>query len=229
MNLQNLFDQFMSQSQRPGNGQGSSSQLSPLSGGLVGGAAAGGVLALILGSKSARRFAGKAAIYGGGAVLAGLAYSGYKRWKGNQQASKYAEVAALPLTEQHFHSAQTLSAKFQVRLIKAMISAAHADGYVTQEEQRKIFATLDQMNLPSELKGPIYDALREPEAPEQLALGINRLEQKTELYLASCLAIDVINAAEQAYLDRLAAALQLPTDLALQLQADAQRAHQSAA
>lgn len=227
MNLQNLFNQFMSQGQNASQDQ--SSLLNQLPGGLMGGAAAGGVMALLLGSKSARKFAGKAATYGGAAVLAGLAYSGYKRWKANQPNDKHAEVATLPLSEQRFNSPQTLSAKFQVRLIKAMISAAHADGYVTQDEQRKIFTTLDQMNLPSELKAPIYDALREPETPEQLALGIDSMEQKIELYLASCLAIDVINAAEQAYLDRLAAALQLPADLALQLQADAQRADQSAA
>ena len=48
--------------------------------GLAGGAMTGGVMALLLGNKSARKFAGTAATFGGAALLGGLAYKAYKNW-----------------------------------------------------------------------------------------------------------------------------------------------------
>jgi uncharacterized membrane protein YebE (DUF533 family) len=58
----------------------------------------------------------------------------------------------------------------------------------------------------------------------QLSRSIQSMEQKTELYLASCLVIDPDHPAEQTHLDQLAQALYLPQDLAQQLQQQAQQA-----
>ena len=51
-------------------------------GGLLGGAAAGGLIATLVSSKKARKFGGKALTYGGLAVLGGLAY---KAWNDHRR------------------------------------------------------------------------------------------------------------------------------------------------
>ena len=228
MNVQGLLNQFLGAN--PSTAPTKTSMLGQLPGGLMGGAAAGGVMALLIGNKSARKFAGKAATYGGAALLAGVAYSAYKNWQTNTTTANANQGnSPLPLAEQQFSADGTMATGFQVRLIKPMISAANADGHITPAEQRRIFESLDQMNLPAELKAPIYDALSQPDTPEQLASGIATMEQKTELYLASCLSLVAINAAEKAYLARLANAMQLPSELAQQLQISAQHTLQNAA
>ena len=69
-NIQNLLGQFLgtgdqgAAAQQPAAGA-PSSLADKIPGGLVGGAAAGGIVALLLGNKKARKFAGKAAGYGG--------------------------------------------------------------------------------------------------------------------------------------------------------------------
>ena len=92
MNIQNLLNQFIGSSNATLSSnhetQGTGDTLSKLSGsipgGLAGGAAAGGIMALLVGNKSARKFAGKAATYGGAAVLGGLAYKAFQSWQQNK-------------------------------------------------------------------------------------------------------------------------------------------------
>ena len=85
-NIQNLLGQFLGTgdqgvaTQQPAAGA-PSSLADKIPGGLVGGAAAGGIVALLLGNKKARKFAGKAAGYGGAAVAGGLAYRALQNWK----------------------------------------------------------------------------------------------------------------------------------------------------
>jgi uncharacterized membrane protein YebE (DUF533 family) len=50
-------------------------------GGLAGGAAAGGLIALLRGSKTVRKMAGGAAAYGGAAALGALASRAYTKWQ----------------------------------------------------------------------------------------------------------------------------------------------------
>ena len=50
------------------------------------------------------------------------------------------------------------------------------------------------------------------------------MEQKSEVYLASCLAIDLDNSCEYSYLNKLADALDLPPDLAEQINSQAKHA-----
>jgi len=57
--------------------------LGNMPGGLVGGAAAGGLVALLLGTKKGRKYGGAALKYGGMAALGGLAYKAYSNYKSN--------------------------------------------------------------------------------------------------------------------------------------------------
>ncbi len=99
---------------------------------------------------------------------------------------------------------------FQLALVKAMIAAANADGHIDTDEQKHIFDAVGKLDLDAEDKGFIFDTLRNPPSIETIAGLANGLEQASEIYLASVLAIDLDDPSEQAYLDALADKLSLP-------------------
>lgn len=231
MSLQNLLNQFMGantgETAADNTAQGFGGTLGKLAsnipGGLAGGAAAGGIMALLMTNKSARKFAGTAATVGGAALLGGLAYKAFRNWQANKSAQPGTHTS-LSRTESDFVEQATKSADFQLTLIKAMIAAARADGHIDEMEQQRIFNAVDQMDLTPEVKGHVFDLLRQPIPINQLAGEVHSLEQKSELYLASCLVINPDHPSEQAHLDKLAQALELPADLARQLRQQAQQA-----
>ncbi len=245
MSLNQLFNQFIgsgnpAQADSTAGSQNSGSTLSKITsqipGGLAGGAAAGGIVALLMGNKSARKFAGKAATYGGAAMLGGLAFKAYQNWQGSNSAQPETAASTHPAaqTEQAFHQ-QALAdpsskqAPFELTLIKAMIAAAKADGHIDAQEQGRIFEAVEQMNMSAQHKAIIFDYLQQDIPVQELVAGIDSIEMKSELYLASCLVIEPDQASERAHLDQLATALQLPTDLSQQLEWQAQQAFSEAA
>ncbi len=228
MDLQNLLNQFMGAiSTAPASGQPAQPQASStpqsagqLPGGLAAGAAAGGIMALLLSNKSARKVVGKAAKYGGAAVLGTMAYKAYQNWQqgDNISAQRAGHAGPVTLDSSDFTREDTLSGDFQLRLVKAMITAAKADGHIDEVEQQRIFKAVESMQMSNDMKAMLFDLMRNPVAVEELAHGVHSIEQKSELYLASCMAIDPDHPAELAHLDQLAHALQLPNGLAQQLQ-----------
>ena len=113
MSIQNLLNQFIGPSNTaqlsnftaPGFSGRLSKYTNNLPGGLMGGAAAGGIMALLVSNKSARKFAGTAASYGGAAILGGLAYKALKNWQyGNENKIAHQEndpsSLAKPISEQ---------------------------------------------------------------------------------------------------------------------------------
>jgi uncharacterized membrane protein YebE (DUF533 family) len=234
MNLQNLMNQFIgSNAQGPkpdgaqqGIGDSISKMVGNIPGGLVGGAAAGGIMTLLLGNKSARKFAGKAAKYGGAAVLGGLTYKAFQSWQQNSagQTNGTSPSGMTTPDESAFLSSDVMQPAFELTLIKAMIAAAKADGHIDQVEQQRIFNAVEEMNLPNEMKGMVFDLLQQEITVEELVRGLDKVEQKSELYLASCLAINPDHPSEKAHLDQLAAALALPQGLTHELQWQAQKA-----
>ncbi|GGA83527.1 protein YebE [Neiella marina] len=250
MSISKLLNQFLgADSQTTGIGgqatkanQVVSSLASKLPSGLAGGAAAGGVMALLAGNKSSRKFAGKAARYGGAALLGGLAFSAYRKWQTQHQTApvsnnsdQQSTAAAKPdayayqAIEKSFKSESVYTENFQLTLVQAMISAAKADGHIDDKEQTRIFNAVEQMDLSHEAKGVIFDLMRQPISVTDIANGVHCIEQKSGVYLASCLAVDVNGHIEQEYLSRLATALELPVELAQQLQDQADKAFQTAA
>ncbi len=200
--------------------------------GLATGALAGSVIGLLLGNKKARKFGGKAATYGGLAVVAGLAW---KAWQQHQASSTgtapppeaaRGQPALPPPRESPFHpdlapeGPETLARS----LLVAMIAAAKADGHVDAEEQRRIFARLDDFALDAEDKAFVMDELRAPLDLDRVVRLAKTPEQATEIYAASLLAMDPDSPAERAWLDLLAARLSLPAALAGELEAAAKEA-----
>ena len=236
MNFSNILNEVVGKSADNSSGNMISGLSKSIPGGLAGGAVAGGLVAMLVGSKSVRKTAGKAAKYGGAALLGGLAYKAYKGWQADNTAqSKQRAQASEHLAAEHFereaiaHSNGDASAQFQLTLLKAMIAAARADGHIDEDERNKIFQAVKQMNMDDGAKTKLLDLFLEPIAIGDFIHELQTLEQKSEVYLASCLVIELDHDAEYAYLSELSKALALPAGLEQQLRAQAANAVSEAA
>lgn len=189
-------------------------------GGMVGLAAAGGVLALLLGGKGIGRLAGGAVRYGGAAALGALAYRAFQQWQQPQGATPAAALpppADVPAAFQPGAAPGAGGEPFELSLMRAMIGAAKADGHVDAEEQKRIFDAVERMGLDPAAKGFVFDALNRPADPAAIAQAAASREQAAQIYLASRMAIDPDNPTERAYLEALVQRLALPADLVLHL------------
>jgi len=221
MSIKQLFDQFLGSAGAQGglnevidkfSGTADKVDKSGFPGGLAGGLAAGGIVSLLLGSKKARKYAGGAAKIGGVALLGGAAYKLYRDWQQKNGEAELPEAPAGDVSENH-----------QLTLIKAMIAAAKADGHIDSDEQAKIFEAVETLALSAEEKATIFDLLNKVISVSEIAQEIETEEQKTEVYLASCLVSDMDHPDERKHLEDLAEALNLPNDLKVSIEEQVQQ------
>ncbi|TNF35507.1 MAG: tellurite resistance TerB family protein [Gammaproteobacteria bacterium] len=234
MNIQNLLNQFMGavntapdmNTTAPGFTGRLSKLTGSLPGGLVGGAAAGGIMALLMSNKSARKFASTAATYGGAAILGGLAFKAFKAWRHNNShpTVEQHEGTNRFITDMDLATATKPADDFEVKLIKAMIAAAKADGHIDETEQQHIFNAINQMELSLEMKALVFDLLSQPITVNDIVHSVTDITQKSEIYLVSCLVINPDHPSEQIHLSQLAETLQLPDGLREQIHLQAQMA-----
>jgi uncharacterized membrane protein YebE (DUF533 family) len=234
MNLQNILNSLTQNTNQtpPQNDQVSAQQPGGLSslipGGLMGGAAAGGVMALLLGSKSTRKMAKKVATLGGTAVLGGLAYKAYGNW---QQSKALGQT--LPVTDQDIKSAAQTQPQLNdglieatqnpltMTLIKTMIAASKADGNIDAVEHKRLFDAIEGAQLSASDKGGVFDLMARDIPIQEITAGITQDHHKAEVYLAGYLAIEVDDQAERTFLNNLAIALDLPRGLSAYLEQQA--------
>lgn len=176
--------------------------------GMKTGAAAAGVLALLLGTGAGRRVTGAAVKVGSLAALGGLAYQMYRQWENKPGTAGTAQAGEPALLEAPAPKANTEI------LMKAMIAAAKADGHVDSAELENIRQQLAGTDLEGDVNDMILNELAQPlDAQSIAALANNDLAVATEIYLVSAAIIDTANEAEQAYLADLRNALQLPEEV----------------
>ncbi len=186
------------------------------------GAAAGGALGLLLGSKRGRSYGGKALKYGSIAALGLMAYKAYSSWQATQQAQGTQQpstppapprtVDRLPAPEQELHSRA---------MLKAMIAAAKSDGHLDERERGLVEAELNRLEADASLRQWFETELRRPLDPAEVAQSAASPELAAEMYLASLLVTDENSFMERAYLDELARQLKLPAGLKSELEAQA--------
>jgi uncharacterized membrane protein YebE (DUF533 family) len=226
VDVNKLLEQFMGSTRMDhtasGSAQGNNALGDMLGGGFGKGAAVGGLLGLLLGNKKIRKMAGGAAGYGGAAAAGAMAYKAYQNWQQGKQVQ-----TAPTVTPADFNSIDprflpqaagtTAGQNFPLTLISAMIAAAKADGHIDAQEQTAIFDRVEKMSLDAESKAFVFDALREPVDVDALVAGVQGIEQASEVYLVSRVAIDIDHPAERAYLEVLAHRLNLPAELVAHL------------
>lgn len=210
MNIQSLLNQLL-QSANAGPGKTDLGKYAT-------GAAAGGALAMLLGSRRGRGLGGSALKYGTVAALGALAWNAYREWEARQatQARNAAPPAApfaqLPAPQQEDHA---------WAMLKAMIAAAKSDGHLDDRERGLVEAEMHRLAADPALRARVDAELRRPVEPADVAAGIAGPEQAAEVYLASLVVCDTTTTMERAYLDALATALKLPPSLKADLEARA--------
>ncbi len=194
-----------------------------LGAGLAGGLASG-LLLNAVGGKKARKFAGSALKLGGAAVVGGMAYKAYERYRQNDAAhsgvsaesrggSVWQRLSAGEFLPQTAEAASGMN----LLIMRSMIAAAHADNHMDANEQRLIMAQLDTMELSQQEKAMVFDEFRNPLSLEDLAALATRRELAVEIYAAAALVLDENVPAAGRALDELAARLELPADLVAEL------------
>lgn len=179
------------------------------------GALAGGVLAALLGTRGGRKLTGTAAALGGIGLLGKTAYDAFQSWTADQGAGT--EPGAAPVGELTGNAAERRSEA----LLKAMIAAAKADGHIDPTERDSIKNAVRQLGLDKEVQSMMEAELERPLSATDVAAAAESPEAAAEMYLASLFVIDTQDSAERAYLNDLAAALQLDPALTSQLEAEA--------
>lgn len=194
-------------------------------GGIAGGAAAGALATLLLGSKSTRDMAGDALKLGATAALGALAYKAYSNYREGKpligtRASEFiqaartgAAVPGAPPEDAH-----------ALLLLRAMIAAALSDGQIDAKERELILGRLAALGVSTEEQQFLEGEIAAPWSPQQFAAAGTTPELRSEIYLASAIAVEADTPAEQAYLRYLAATLSLENSLVQHLEAAVQSA-----
>lgn len=217
LDAKRLLDQMLG-------GQAGGAGKAPGLGGFGTGAIAGGLAAILLGTKAGRKLGGSALKLGGIAAVGALAYKAYQDWQAGKDAAGApppvaAEVPALPAPSgTPFNPADEAGQQSLARvLLRAMIAAAKADGHVDAQEQARVFAKIDRLGLDADDKAFVVDELRATLDIDAVAAAATTPELAAEIYAASLLAIDPDTAAERGYLAMLAARLKLDDALVAHL------------
>ena len=177
------------------------------------GAAAGGVLALLVGTKSGRKVLSPAVKLGSLAALGGLGYKIYSDWQKSQAGQSEGESIA----NLNGEAANSRS----LGIVKAMIAAAKSDGKIDPEEQAVIVNQIKNSDLEDSAAEVLMAELQKPLDVAAVAAAADSPASAVEIYLASLLLTDNTNSAERNYLDQLSSALGLDSDLVAQLESEA--------
>ena len=113
------------------------------------------------------------------------------------------------------------SAALAVRMLQAMVAAAHADGVMDEAEERAVLDRLRGADLDQEEKFFLLDQLHRPKTIEELAAGITDLAVARTMYLLAATAVAIDTEAERAWFDRLARQLGLSREVQVFLEEQA--------
>lgn len=180
--------------------------------GLGKGAAAAGVLALVLGTGAGRRLAGTALKLGSLAAVGGLGYTAYKNWQAkNGGTGSFGK----PISE----LGDTESVERSRKLLRAMIAAAKADGHIDPEERATIEKQLQGLDLGPDLADFLSTEIDKPLDAREIGAIAGSTDEAVEMWLASRLVLDPGNVDEGRYLDELTRELNLDSGLVAELEA----------
>jgi uncharacterized membrane protein YebE (DUF533 family) len=104
-------------------------------------------------------------------------------------------------------------------MIRAMISAAKADGEIDPQERQKIMGRLEEAGADPEAQAFVRDEMVQPLDLQAIVSAVDSPHTAIEAYAASLFAIDVDTPAEAAYMRQLAQGLGLEPTLVRELHA----------
>jgi uncharacterized membrane protein YebE (DUF533 family) len=127
-------------------------------------------------------------------------------------------AAATPAAGPNLDDHAVLQHKASV-LLRAMIQAAKADGQIDNQEMQRIMGKLAEGGEDAAARDFVLQEMSKPVDIAGLAALAQTPHDAAEIYAASLVAITVDSDAERDYLAKLAAALQIPPQVAAHIQA----------
>lgn len=161
----------------------------------------------------------------GGGALAMLASVAFKALQGAGQAQPQGAPggAVMPgfqmpglTAPQTQAEEQDADATAQI-ILKAMISAAKADGQIDAAEVQRIVGKLQEVGMDEETQAWVLNEMRQPLDLDALVAEIPNQQAAAQVYAASLLAIEVDTDAERSYLAQLAQKTQMHPQVAQQI------------
>ncbi|MGE8468350.1 MAG: tellurite resistance TerB family protein [Pseudomonas putida] len=236
MNTSDLLEQLLRAGQgspaQQGGGMSAQDGLGGLLGGLLGGGGAtggggglGGLLGGLLGGAGGSNTGGftqgrsaGGTNYAALASLGMMAFQAYQSWQRSQaaapqQAVRTVDQLAGPEAEDHSHA-----------ILRALIAAAKADGRIDEQEEQLIYAEIKRQTNDPQLQQWLDEEVSKPLDASEVAQSAQDPAMAAEMYLASVMLVDDQQAAERAYLDELASALQIDPTLQVHLEQQAKGA-----
>ncbi len=193
------------------------------------GALVGGVLGLLLGTRSGRRLGGTALKLGSLAALGTVGYRAFQKWKAEQKpGATPAGKSATWLTSDgkgflHELTGEDADARSYL-LLRAMIGAAKADGRIDAQERSRIDEQIKSLGIDREAASFLQHEINKPLDPREFARGVDSMPAAVETYLASTFVVDSDHPAEREYLKQLADALGIDAEFAQKIEAEANTA-----
>lgn len=188
------------------------------------GAAAGGLVGTLFGSKKMREVAGTVLQVGAVAAVGGLAYKAFQDYRqgkpviphgiadllasGSPMSSSQTDTSARRWIPENQNAGETATL-----LLQAMVAAAAADGRLDKLEYMRIQEQLHASGFSGEEQLLLSQLLIHPSTIEDLAAAATTLEQRVEIYTAARLAIDMDTPSEHEWLVKLATAMEIPPQL----------------
>ena len=165
----------------------------------IGTGAAAGAVALLLSSRSGR----KMATLGGLGALGVLAYRAHKAGKMPNSADEVIGLLKGPKANER-----------AAILLKAMVSAAKADGTL-HEEEMDIIRAYEGTSVEA-----VQAVMNQPANAKAIAVLADSDQAAAEIYAVSCRVANGLNPKERDYLDTLAMGLRLDPELAAQIETE---------
>ena len=109
-------------------------------------------------------------------------------------------------------AAEEFSEDKALLMIRAMITAAYADGSLSQDERGRIVQAISDADAAPDERATMEREIANPQPLDELLKQVGDEETAEEFYLASRAAIDGTNEADRQYLDDLRNKLNLSSD-----------------
>jgi uncharacterized membrane protein YebE (DUF533 family) len=177
-----------------------------------------GALLLLLGTEAGRKLSSAALKVGALAAVGGLAWKAWQnlqeKQSGTDSTSAEPPIVSLPIDKLTGDEAEERSRI----LIKAMIIAAKADGKVDKSEITNINKQIQKLDLGDDIVDVLQAGIVTPLSAEAVANMSTNQTIASEIYVVSMIVTDPYNPEESRYMDTLAKALGLPSDLVRELE-----------
>lgn len=187
---------------------------------LATGAVIGALGGLLFGTSSGRSIATSAAKLGGLTLIGGLAYKAYQDYAAGRPIMGQPQ-AALPAPDGSGFEAAAATDSTATLFIRAMISAAAADGHIDDSERETILGGLTAAGFDPEANTWLNDQITNPPSVDDLVAEATTPELAAQVYTAARLAINPDTAMEKDFLAGLSGSLGLDAELVAHIDAAA--------